>query len=183
MVISCAEATSNNANLDGIKFGLRKGNESSYQEVMMNARTEGFCELIRRRFVIGSYSLFKDNQEELFIRAQKIRHLIVNRFNEIFSQYDCVLTPCGGIIRNPFEANDDEATRTDIDTMIIENHLAIGNFGGFPSITLPIGFDNGFPFGGNLTCKPYDEVTCLNLAYVLEKKLGYKNVTAKGGQN
>ena len=183
MIISCAEATSNNANLDGIKFGLREGNESTYQEVMMNARTKGFCELIRRRFVIGSYSLFKDNQEELFIRAQKIRHLIVNKFNEIFSEYDCILTPCGGIIRNPFEANDDETTRTDIDTMIVENHLAIGNFGGFPSISLPIGLDNNFPFGGNLTCKPYDEVTCLNVAYALENKLGLKNITAKGGQN
>ena len=183
MIISCAEATSNNANLDGIKFGLREGNESSYQEVMMNARTKGFCELIRRRFVIGSYSLFKDNQEELFIRAQKIRHLIVDEYNKIFDKYDAVLTPCGGIIRNPFESNDDEATRTDINTMIVENHLAIANFGGFPSISLPIGLDNGFPFGGNLTCKPFNEVTCLKIAYVLENKLGYKNMTSKGGQD
>ena len=60
---------------------------------------------------------------------------------------------------------------------------AIGNFGGFPSITLPIGLDDNFPFGGNLTCKPYDEVTCLNVAYALENKLGLKNITAKGGQN
>ena len=67
--------------------------------------------------------------------------------------------------------------------MIIENHLGIANFGGFPSISLPIGMDNGFPFGGNITCKPFNEVTCLNVAYCLENKLGYKNMTAKGGQN
>lgn len=183
MIISCAEATSNNANLDGIKFGLREGNESSYQEVMMNARTKGFCELIRRRFVIGSYSLFKDNQEELFIRAQKIRHLIVDKYNEVLSSYDAILTPCGGIVRNPIKSDDNDATRVDVDTMIIENHLGAGNFGGFPSISLPIGFDKGFPFGGNITSKPFNEVTCLNIAYVLESKLGYKNVYAKGGQN
>ena len=67
--------------------------------------------------------------------------------------------------------------------MIIENHMGIGNFGGFPSLSLPIGFDDGFPFGGNLTCKPFDEVTLFNIAYALENELGYKNVTAKGGQN
>lgn len=179
MIISCAEATSNNANLDGIKFGLREGNEKSYQEVMMNARTKGFCELIRRRFVIGSYSLFKDNQEELFIRAQKIRHLIVDKYNEVLSKYDAVLTPCGGIIRNPIDGKDEDTSRSEVDKMIIENHLGIGNFGGYPSLSLPIGFDNGFPFGGNITCKPFDEVTCLNIAYALEKKLGYKNVSVK----
>ena len=179
MIISCAEATSNNANLDGIKFGLREGNESSYQEVMMNARTKGFCELIRRRFVIGSYSLFKDNQEELFIRAQKIRRLIVNKYNELLEQYDAVLTPCGGIIRNPIDGKDEDTSRTEQDKMIIENHLGIGNFGGYPSISIPMGFDNGFPFGCNLTCKPFDEVNCLNIAYALENKLGYKNVSVK----
>ena len=183
MIISCAEATSNNANLDGIKFGLREGNEKSYQEVMMNARTKGFCELIRRRFVIGSYSLFKDNQEELFIRAQKIRHLIVDKYKEVLSSFDAVLTPCGGIIRNPIDGKDDDASRNEVDKMIIENHMGIGNFGGFPSLSLPIGFDNGFPFGGNLTSKPFDEVTLFNIAYALENELGYKNVTAKGGQN
>ena len=102
---------------------------------------------------------------------------------ELFEKYDAILTPCGGIIRNPFESNDDEATRTDIDTMIVENHLAIGNFGGFPSITLPIGMDKGFPFGGNISTKPFNEVTCLNIAYILESKLGYKNLQVKGGQN
>ena len=65
-VLSCAEATSNNANLDGIKFGpLSKG--ETYEEVMKNARTKGFSELIKRRFVIGSFALMKENQNDLFI--------------------------------------------------------------------------------------------------------------------
>ena len=101
MVISCSEATSNNANLDGIKFGPRIGEEKSYQEVMMKARTIGFGELIKRRFVIGSYSLLSSNKEELFIRAQKIRHLIVDKVNEVLSTYDAILTPCTGKVLNP----------------------------------------------------------------------------------
>ncbi len=179
MIISCAEATSNNANLDGIKFGPRIGGEQTYQEVMMKARTEGFCELIRRRFVIGSYSLFKDNQEELFIRAQKIRHLIVNKLNEIYQNYDAIITPCGGIIRNPYISNDDVASRLDPHTMIIENHLALGNFGGLPSISIPMGLDNKFPYGCNIMTKAFDEVTCFSIASALESKLGLKNIYAK----
>jgi aspartyl-tRNA(Asn)/glutamyl-tRNA(Gln) amidotransferase subunit A len=178
MIISCAEATSNNANLDGIKFGPRVGEASSYQDVMMNARTNGFSELIRRRFVIGSYSLFKANQEELFLRAQKVRRLIVNKTNEILSQYDAILTPCGGIVRNPFASNsDDVSDRLDIHTIIVENHLGIGNFGGFPSISVPMGLDNGFPFACNIMTKVFTEKETLNIAYAIEKKLGLKNLS------
>lgn len=65
IVISSAEATSNNANLDGIKFGPYYDGKS-YQEVMINARTKGFSNLIKRRFVLGSYALMSENQEEVF---------------------------------------------------------------------------------------------------------------------
>ena len=64
MSISCAEATSNNANLTGIKFGPRPEGVASYQELMMKARTEGFSELIKRRFILGSFILQKENQEK-----------------------------------------------------------------------------------------------------------------------
>ena len=70
IVISCAEATSNDANLDGIKFGPNYGGKT-YSEVMFNARTKGFSALIKRRFVIGSYALMRENQEEVFLRAQR----------------------------------------------------------------------------------------------------------------
>ena len=177
LIISCAEATSNNANLDGIKFGPRDMDSKSYQEVMINARTKGFGELIKRRFVIGSYSLLRDNQEELFVRAQKIRHLIVNKTNEILDQYDAILTPCTGQVRNPIINNTDAADKIDVDNLIIENHLAIGNFGGLPSISLPVGKDELLPFAFNLTSKAFDEVNMFNIAYALESRLGLKNIS------
>lgn len=177
LIISCAEATSNNANLDGIKFGPRDGNAKSYQEVMINARTIGFGELIKRRFVIGSFSLLKDNQQELFVRAQKIRRLLVNRTNEILSEYDAILTPCTGEVRNPIINNTDVANEIDVDNLIIENHLALGNFAGLPSISFPVGKDDGFPFAFNLTSKPFDEANMLNIAYSLENHLGLKNIS------
>lgn len=178
MIISSAEATSNNANLDGIKFGPRVGGETSYTEVMMNARTKGFGELIKRRFVIGSYALLSANKDELFIRAQKVRRLIVDKTNEILSQYDCILTPCSGKVRSLIQINTDNfSNELDINSLIIENHLALGNFAGLPSISIPVGLDEGFPFAFNLTAKIFDEANLFNIAYALEQKLGLENLS------
>lgn len=177
IIISCAEATSNNANLDGIKFGPRIGEAKSYQEVMMEARTRGFSELIKRRFVIGSYSLLRDNQEELFVRAQKVRHLIVNKVNEVLNEYDAILAPCSGKVRNPFIETDAITTDLDLDKMITENHMIIANFGGLPSISIPVGLDDGFPYAFNLTSKAFDETNLLNIAYALESELGLKDLS------
>ncbi len=164
-VISCAEATSNNANLDGIKFGPNYGGKT-YQEVMYNARTKGFSGLIKRRFVIGSYSLMSENQHDLFLRAQKARHLIVDAFNEVFKKYDAIYLLASPQTAPKFnEASD----RLNNDYLIADNYLAYGNFGGFPSITIPLGFKDGLPFGANITSKPYDEKDVFNLALSLEK--------------
>ncbi len=175
-VISCSEATSNNANLDGIKFGLREGGESTYQEVMFNSRTKGFGKFIKRRFIVGCYSLLKENQEEIFLRAQKVRRKIVNKVNEILKYYDIIYLPALGSVRNPFE---NHADQLDKDYLIIENHLGISNFAGLPSLTLPIGLDNKFPFGANVIGRAFEEQKVLNVSLALENKLGLKNITAK----
>ena len=178
MIISCAEATSNNANLDGIKFGPRIGEETSYQEVMMKARTAGFGELIKRRFVIGSYSLLRENQGVLFERAQKVRHLLVDKVNDILKEYDAFIAPCSGRVKSEFVENSDNVTdEIDIDKMIIENHLGIANFAGLPSLSIPVGIDNGFPFDFNITGRAFEEVNVFNIAYALENELNLKNLS------
>ena len=175
-VLSCSEATSNNANLDGIKFGLRIGGEKTYQEVMMNARTKGFGEFIKRRFVIGSYSLFKENQDELFLLAQKARRIIVNKINEILKEYHAIYSPCVGRIRNPFDSQED---RLSDNYLIAENHLALANFAGLPSLSLPIGTDDGFPFDANLTGRAFDEQTIFNIGWCIEKYTGLENLSVE----
>ncbi len=177
MVISCAEATSNNANLDGIKFGPRIGGETTYQEVMMKARTQGFSKLIKRRFVIGSYSLFKENQEELFLKAQKARRAIVNRTNELLETYDAIYLPCVSEVKKKLEgASQDKLSASN---MIVENHLAIGNFAGLPSISLPIGLEDNFPFDANLTGRAFDEANLLNIAYSIEQRTNLKDLVVE----
>ena len=106
MAISCAEATSNNSNLTGIPFGNRKEGHTP-DEVMINTRTEGFSELIRRRFVIGSFILQKENQEKLFKNAQRIRRLIVDKMTELFKKYDGCIMPNAGSIAPYFDEEHD----------------------------------------------------------------------------
>ena len=175
VVISCAEATSNNANLDGVKFGPRyEGN--TYQEVMIKARTKGFSELIRRRFIIGSFALMRENQNDLFLRAQKARRLIVNRVNEILSDHDIIYVPAAPTTAPKINASSD---RLSDNYLIADNILVLGNFEGLPSITLPIALINNMPLGGNLMGRAFEEKLVFNVAKVLENEMGLYNLSAR----
>ena len=175
VIISCAESTSNNANLDGIKFGNRIEGES-FEEVMINTRTNGFSPLIKRRFVIGSFSLLKENQDELFVRAQKCRRLIVNAFNKVFENYDAIYAPASPSIAPLIKSKSDALSN---EYLIADNYMAFANMGGFPSITLPIGFEENMPFGANLTAKPFAESSLFAIANEIEKGTGLANLVAK----
>ena len=177
-VISCAEATSNNANMDGIKFGPLS-NGTTFEEVVTEARTKGFSELIKRRFVIGSFALMKENQNELFVRAQKNRRRIVEAVNNILKDNDFIYLPAApSIAPKVGEASD----RLSDEYLIADNHLVLGNFAGLPSITLPIGFEDGMPFGANLMGRAFEEKELFQVSYDLEQITGLANIYAKGGE-
>ena len=179
VVISCAEATSNMSNLTGIIFGPREeGN--NYIEMMKNYRTKGFSPLIKRRFVIGSYVLQSQNKDRYFHNAQRVRRLLVDRWNELFSNYDAVILPVGS---GPAKHLDGSLDILDESTQALEEHLQVGNFGGFPSITIPDGFINGLPVALNITGKCYDDINVLNIAYALESAMEYKGQIAKEVNN
>ena len=105
--ISCAEATSNNSNLTGIIFGPN-GEGDNIEEIMFDARSKGFSELIKRRFVLGSYILQKENQEKLFLNAQRIRRLIVDKMTEFFNEYDGLILPASGGVAPLFETSEEK---------------------------------------------------------------------------
>ena len=172
MTLSCAEATSNNSNLTGIQFGPR-AEGSNIDEIMFNARTKGFSELIKRRFVLGSYILQKENQEKLYLNACRVRRLVVEKMNEIFKNYDGLVMPASGGIAPKFT---DASDKLSDKYLILENHLVIGNFGGFPSITLPSGFVNDMPICINITGRAKEDDVVLNIANKIEEKLGYKGM-------
>ena len=175
VVLSCAEATSNLSNLTGIIYGPRSDKTNVF-EMMKDHRTNGFSPLIKRRFVIGSYVLQKENQERYFKNAARVRRLIVDKMKELFQEYDALILP---VSSGPAKKFDEDQDAINTDTNILEEHLQIGNFGGFPSITIPNGFIDSLPVGINITGNCYDDENVLNIAYTLESKMPYKGQIAK----
>ncbi len=175
VVISCAEATSNMSNLTGIIFGPRSRGDN-YIDMMKNYRTEGFSSLIKRRFIIGSYVLQAQNKDRYFNNAQRVRRLLVDAWKDLYKKYDAVILPVGS---GPAKYLDETKNKDYTNSHILEEHLQIGNFGGFPSITIPNGFINNLPVGINITGNCYDDINVLNIAYALEDKMDYKNQIAK----
>ena len=121
----------------------------------------------------------KENQNELFVRAQKNRRRIVETVNNILKDNDFIYLPAApGIAPKVGEASD----RLSDEYLIADNHLVLGNFAGLPSITLPIGFKEGMPFGANLMGRAFEESELFKVSYELEQITGLANVYAKGGR-
>lgn len=170
-IIANAEATANHSNLDGIRFGMREDGES-VEDVMINTRTKGFCSYVRKRFVIGSYSLFVENQDKIFRKAQKVRRLIVNDLKQILDQYDVVIASAAGTIAPLVDESKD--SHLGADNNVAENHMVLGNFSGYPSITVPTGFSKGMPIAINMSAKAFDEQTLFNIGLAIEEETGLK---------
>ena len=166
------------SNLTGFIFGPR-GEGNSYIEQMKNHRTKGFSPLIKRRFVIGSYVLQAQNKDRYFHNAQRVRRLLVDAWKKLYETYDAVILPVGS---GPAKHLDGSLDILDESTSVLEEHLQVGNFGGFPSITIPDGFINGLPVALNITGNCYDDENVLNIAYALEGAMDYKNQIAKEGE-
>jgi|LAHS01.1.fsa_nt_gb aspartyl-tRNA(Asn)/glutamyl-tRNA(Gln) amidotransferase subunit A len=176
-IIANCEATSNDSNLDGIRFGVREEGEDMAQ-IMTNSRTKGFGPLIRRRFVIGSYGLFEANQERIFRKAQKVRRVVVNAMDACLKEYDAIVAPASGNIAPLIKSNEDQDALSD-ENLIAENYMAMANFSGYPSMTVPMGFEEGCPIGLNITCRAFEETTMFDVAKAVEDITGYKDLQAE----
>ena len=110
------------------------------------------------------------------MRAQKARRLIVNATNDILKEYDGIYCPASPTTAPLFTGSSDKLSN---EYLIADNYLAIGNFAGLPSITIPLGFSEGLPFGVNLTCGAFKESETLNIANQIEELIGIKNIVAK----
>ena len=175
VVIHSAEASSNLSNLTGIIFGPR-GEGENYIDMIKDHRTNGFSPLIKRRLIIGSYVLQAENKERYFNNAQRVRRLLVDAWKNLFNTYDAVILPVG---IGPAKKISDLNKKYDDNTIALDEHLQVGNFGGFPSITIPNGFINGLPVAVNITGNCYDDVNVLSIANSLESAMNYKGQIAK----
>lgn len=174
MIISFAEATSCHAGLDGINFGVqKKGN--NYQETMINSRTAGFGQVVKRRYVIGAYALSALHQKELFLKAKRVRRVIVEQINQLLTNYDAFIvmpsvTPAP-TIKDVLEKNN--TLRAEHQYM--EDLLLLANLNGSPSITIPLTLVDELPVGININTAPFKDQNALNIANYLSKAINFKN--------
>lgn len=177
LIIANAEACANHSNLDGVRFGMREEGHD-LEEIMINSRTKGFSSAVRKRFVLGSYSLFVENQEKLFRKAQKVRRVIVDEYKKILEQYDCVIASAAPTVApHPEDSVGEKMSDT---YLVAENFMVLGNMSGYPSLTLPSGFVEDLPIGINVTARAFDEQNLLNICKAIEEETGLENHTAGG---
>ena len=174
MILSCAESTSNNANLDGIRFGPKpEGTIETYSDYMRKARTRGFSDLIKRRFVIGKLlPSFRQPGRDVQPRPEgKAPH---RRRDEPLLRFHRL--PRRSASYGKPKKIAELSTAWSLKPDFLDNILTLGNFGGYPSLTLPLGFEDGLPFGVNVTGRIFEDGYVLGLGKEIEELTGLKDI-------
>ncbi len=153
-VLTTAEASSNLARFDGVHYGYRSENITDLESTYINSRTEGFGEEVKRRIMLGTFVLSAGYHDAYFTKAQKIRRLIKDKTNEMFDEYDFVVSPTTP--HTPFEIG---KKQTDPTAMYLEDIFTVqANLAGNPAISLPLGkHSNGLPIGLHLMADNFKE--------------------------
>ena len=169
-VVAPAEASSNLARYDGVRFGARTDG-SDLRDLYERTRASGFGDEVRRRIMIGTYVLSAGYYDAYYLRAQKVRALILKDFTDAFGQVDALLTPTA-----PSAAFGQGEKMDDPITMYLNDVFTVpANLAGVPGISVPAGLDpNGLPLGLQVLAKPFDEATMFTVAAALERAAGFE---------
>jgi len=170
-IIAPAEASSNLARYDGVRYGFRSEEGTSLDEMYELTRSEGFGKEVKRRVLIGTYVLSSGYYDAYYLKAQKVRKLIKNDFDEAYKKVDAILTPS-----TPSAAFKIGEKKDDPVSMYLNDIFTVPvNLAGLPAISVPAGYDkNNLPLGLQLIGKPFDEQTILNLSLAIEKSANFK---------
>ncbi len=171
-IVAPAEASSNLARYDGVKYGYRSSKGNDLIEMYENTRSEGFGDEVKRRILIGTYVLSSGYYDAYYLKAQKVRQLIKKDFDENFGKVDAILTP--STPSSAFKIG--EKTNDPISMYLNDIFTVPINLAGLPAISVPAGLDKkGYPLGLQLIGKTLDEQNILNVAYAFEKNCNFKN--------
>lgn len=167
-MISSAEAGSNLARFDGVKYGYRAENFDGLIDLYAQTRSEGFGAEVKRRIMIGTYALSSGYYDAYYKKAQQVRTMIMQDFDKAFETYDVLVTPT-----TPTTAfGIGEKTNDPLQMYMADICTVSVNIGGLPAVVLPCGYDeNGLPIGLQIIGKPFGEAQILNAAYALEKTI------------
>ena len=171
-IIAPAEASSNLARYDGLRYGKRvDGN--SLDELYINTRTSGFGKEVKRRIMIGTYVLSAGYYDAYYVKAQKVRRLIRQDFIKAFEKCDVILTPTSPV--TAFEIGDKSMQENPINMYLNDVFTVSVNLAGLPAMSLPVGLaENGLPIGMQLIGKSFDEETIFKTGFALEEDTGFK---------
>ncbi len=167
-IISSAEASSNLARFDGIRYGYRPEEFEDLDELMKKSRSEGFGEEVKRRIMLGTYALSSGYYDDYYNRAQKLRQKIKEQFVRTFRSYDLILSPVSPVL--PFKL--DEKSSNPIEMYLADIYTVNINLAGVPALSMPCGFSSsGLPIGLQLIGAHYEEEKIFRAAYALEQEL------------
>jgi aspartyl-tRNA(Asn)/glutamyl-tRNA(Gln) amidotransferase subunit A len=165
-VIATAEASSNLARYDGIKYGYRSKNEEDLLNTYSRTRSDGFGEEVKRRIMLGTYVLSSGYYDAYYRKAQQMRRLIKNDFDRVFSEIDCLLTPTTP--GTAFKIG--EKTDNPLEMYLSDVYTVNANLAGIPAISLPVGTeDTGLPIGLQLMTAPFKEGKLIQVGDFIEQ--------------
>ncbi len=169
-IVATAEAATNLARYDGIRYGRRCEDPKNLEDLYYRTRSEGFGDEVKRRILLGNFVLSSGYYDAYYLKAQKVRHLIKEEFNKIFAEADLILSPVAPTVAPKLGALEDplDMYKSDMYTVAI-------NLVGLPAISLPIMRDSetNMPVGLQLVAKAFDEKSLFDGAFSLERAVNY----------
>ena len=175
-IISSAEASSNLARFDGIRYGYRTEDFANLDELIEKTRSEAFGEEVKRRIMLGTYALSSGYYDAYYNRAQKLRKRIKEEFNAVFKKYDIILSPTSPVL--PFKIG--EKSKDPVEMYLADIYTININLAGIPALSMPCGFSkSGLPIGLQIIGAHYCEEKILRAAYSLEQELKLTKILPK----
>jgi aspartyl-tRNA(Asn)/glutamyl-tRNA(Gln) amidotransferase subunit A len=165
-LIAPAEASANLARYDGTKYGHRTTDGDSMWDIMEKTREDGFGAEVKRRIMIGTYALSAGYYDAYYKKAQSLRRLIWEEFNQAFSKYDALVTPTSPTV--PFKLG--EKANDPMQMYLSDVCVLPINIAGIPGLSVPSGFVDGLPVGLQILGKPFDEETILRIGHAYEQE-------------
>ncbi|WP_297406008.1 Asp-tRNA(Asn)/Glu-tRNA(Gln) amidotransferase subunit GatA [uncultured Cetobacterium sp.] len=165
-VLAPAEASSNLARFDGVRYGHRTENPANIEELYVKSRSEGFGDEVKRRIMVGTYVLSAGFFDAYFKKAQKVRTLIKNDFEKAFEQVDVIFTPV-----TPGPAFSIDAKKTPVELYLEDIFTIPANLAGIPGISIPAGTTDGLPVGIQLLGRAFGEREILKAGDAFEQAL------------
>lgn len=164
-IIASSEASSNLQRFDGIRYGYRSEKAETLDDVYINSRSEGFGVEVKRRIMLGTFSLSAGYYDAYFKKAGQVRTLIKRDFDQVFADYDLIIGPSTPTVAFGLGENINDPI-----TMYMNDILTIPvNLAGLPGMSIPAGFSEGLPVGLQIIGKHFDENTMYKAAYAFEQ--------------